>query len=89
LPEKGAFYIPNSYLLDVCARHPDLLIPAVSIHPSRRDAMEELDRCLQAGARVLKLLANCLNVDYSDARYRPFWEKNGGSGHDPAFPYRW
>lgn len=80
LPERGAFFVPNTYLLDVCARHPDLFIPAVSIHPSRRDAMEELDRCLQAGARVLKLLPNCLNVDYSDPRHRPFWEKMAGAG---------
>lgn len=80
MPEKGAFHVPNSYLLDVCARHPGLFIPAVSIHPARRDAMEELDRCLRAGARVLKLLPNCLNVDYSQPRLRPFWEKMAESG---------
>ncbi|MCX6865359.1 MAG: amidohydrolase family protein [Verrucomicrobia bacterium] len=79
LPDKGAFFVPNKYLLDVCARHPELFIPAVSIHPARRDAMDELDRCLLAGARVLKLLPNCLNVDYADARYRPFWEKMAAS----------
>jgi predicted TIM-barrel fold metal-dependent hydrolase len=80
MPDKGAFYVPNSYLLEVCARHPDLFIPAVSIHPSRKDAMEELDRCLHAGARVLKLLPNCLNVDYSDPRHRPFWKKMAAAG---------
>jgi len=79
LPDKGAFHVPNSYLLDVCARHPGLFIPAVSIHPARRDAMEELERCLHAGARVLKLLPNCLNVDYANPRHRPFWEKMAGS----------
>lgn len=80
MPEKGAFFVPNSYLLEVCGRFPDLLIPAVSIHPSRPDAMAELERCLQAGARVLKLLPNCLNVDYADPRHRPFWEKMAASG---------
>jgi hypothetical protein len=75
MPENGAFFVPNHHLLDVCSRHPGLMIPAVSIHPARRDAMDELDRCLFAGARVLKLLPNCLNVDYADPRYRPFWEK--------------
>lgn len=75
LPEQGAFYVPNTHLLEVCAKHPDLFIPAVSIHPSRRDAMEELDRCIAAGARVLKLLPNCLNIDYSSPKHRPFWEK--------------
>jgi hypothetical protein len=75
MPEKGAFFVPNDYLLEVCARHPGQFIPAVSIHPARRDALTELERCLQAGARVLKLLPNCLNVDYTNPRHRPFWEK--------------
>lgn len=60
LPEKGAFFVPNNYLPEVCERHPGQLIPAVSIHPARRDALEELERCLQAGARVLKLLPKLL-----------------------------
>lgn len=73
LPEKGAFFVPNRHLLAVCGRHPDLFLPAVSIHLGRRDALAELERCLAAGARVLKLLPNCLNVDYSEARHAPFW----------------
>jgi predicted TIM-barrel fold metal-dependent hydrolase len=80
IPEKGAFYVPNEYLLKVCAEYPDLFIPAVSIHPSRQDAMEELDRCITAGARVLKLLPNCLNVDYSNPKHQPFFEKMAAAG---------
>jgi predicted TIM-barrel fold metal-dependent hydrolase len=80
MPEKGAFYVPNEYLLKVCAEYPDLFIPAVSIHPSRPDAMEELDRCISAGARVLKLLPNCLNVDYSNPKHKPFFEKMAAAG---------
>lgn len=74
MPEKGAFFVPNSHLLAVCARHGGRFIPAVSVHPARKDAMAELERCLQAGARVLKLLPNCHNVDYTEARYAPFWQ---------------
>ncbi len=80
MPEKGAFYVPNEYLLKVCAEYPDLFIPAVSIHPSRPDAMEELDRCIAAGARVLKLLPNCLNVDYSNSKHQLFFEKMAAAG---------
>ncbi len=80
LPDKGAFHVPNKHLLAVCARYPDLFIPAVSIHPSRRDALAELDECLAAGARVLKLLPNCLNVDYAAPRLRPFWGKMAAHG---------
>jgi predicted TIM-barrel fold metal-dependent hydrolase len=80
MPEKGAFYVPNEYLLKVCEEYPDLFIPAVSIHPSRLDAMEELDRCIAAGARVLKLLPNCLKVDYSNPKHQPFFEKMAAAG---------
>lgn len=74
LPEKAGFYVPNEYLFEVIKIYPDLFIPAVSIHPGRKDAMEELECCINQGARVLKLLPNCLNIDYSEARYIPFWE---------------
>jgi len=80
MPEKGAFYVPNEYLLKVCEEYRDLFIPAVSIHPSRPDAIEELDRCIAAGARVLKLLPNCLKVDYSNPKHQPFFEKMAAAG---------
>ena len=80
MPEKGGFYVPNEYLLEVCERHPGLFLPAVSIHPGRPDAMEELERCLAAGARVLKLLPNCLNVDPMDPRFQKFWERMAEAG---------
>jgi len=74
LPEKAGFYVPNDYLFRVVENYPDVFIPAVSIHPGRRDAMEELQRCINRGARVLKLLPNCLNIDFSRERFRPFWK---------------
>lgn len=70
----GSFYVPNDYLFEVCAKHPEF-IPAVSIHPARRDALEELDRCLALGARCLKLLPNCHGVNCSAPAYDAFWEK--------------
>lgn len=75
----GSFYVPNEYLFRVCARHP-AFVPAVSIHPGRKDALEELERCLAAGARALKLLPNCQNVDCSSPRYEEFWRQMAASG---------
>lgn len=75
----GSFHVPNDHLFAVCLRHPSFL-PAVSIHPGRPGAMEELERCLALGARALKLLPNCQNVDCSLPQYRPFWEKMATSG---------
>jgi len=70
----GSFYVPNDYVLQLAREHPEFL-PAVSIHPGRADALNELDRCLEAGAVMLKLLPNCHNVDCNAARYRKFWER--------------
>ena len=75
----GAFYLPNEYLFDVCRDRPGFL-PVASIHPARPDALEELDRCLDAGAVMLKLLPNCHNVDPAEPRYRPFWRRMAEAG---------
>ena len=76
----GSFHVPNDHLFAVCERNPDLFLPAVSIHPARPDALEELDRCLQRGARALKLLPNCLDVDCSAPQYDRFWETMAAAG---------
>ena len=75
----GSFYVPNEYLFKVCAAHPRFA-PAVSIHPGRKDALEELDRCLASGARALKLLPNCQNVDCSLPQYDEFWRRMASAG---------
>jgi uncharacterized protein len=75
----GSFHVPNEYLFSVCERHPEFL-PAISVHPARRDALEVLDRCLDQGARALKLLPNCLNVNCSLPQYDRFWEKMAAAG---------
>ncbi len=75
----GSMFIPNDYVLRLAGGYPDFLA-GVSIHPARRDAMEELERCLDRGAALLKLLPNCQNVDCSREAYRPFWERMAAAG---------
>jgi predicted TIM-barrel fold metal-dependent hydrolase len=70
----GSFYVPNDYVLQLARRHPEF-IPAVSIHPARKDALDELDRCISERAALLKILPNCHNIDCSLPRYRKFWER--------------
>jgi uncharacterized protein len=70
----GSFHVPNDYVLKLAQEHPEFL-PAVSIHPARHDALRELDRCIEAGAVMLKLLPNCHNVDCNDTRFREFWKR--------------
>jgi uncharacterized protein len=74
LKEKAKFYVPNDHVLSLAKKYAQI-IPACSIHPARKDAIEELDRCAEQGTKVLKLLPNCHNVNCSDTRYRIFWER--------------
>lgn len=70
----GSFYVPNDYVLTLSQQHEEFL-PAVSIHPARADALDELERCLAAGAAMMKCLPNCQNINCSDARFTAFWER--------------
>ena len=70
----GSFYVPNNYVLGLAKKHPEFL-PAVSIHPARPDALEELERCLEAGAVMMKCLPNCQNINCNDRRFTRFWER--------------
>jgi len=75
----GSFYVPNDFVLQLAREHREFL-PAVSIHPARWDALDELDRCLVAGAVMLKCLPNCQNIDWNDRRYTVFLERMAASG---------
>jgi len=77
--ERGTFHVPNDVILALARGEPRVL-PVVSIHPARADALAELDRCVAAGAVALKLLPNCHNVDCALPRYRRFWEALAAHG---------
>jgi predicted TIM-barrel fold metal-dependent hydrolase len=75
----GSFYVPNQYVLKLASQHLELL-PAVSIHPARPDALEELAGCLAQGAVMMKCLPNCQNINCNDRRFTKFWEKMAEAG---------
>lgn len=70
----GAHYVPNEYVFRLAREHEEFL-PGVSIHPARPDALEELERCLAAGAVLMKCLPNCHNINCADPRFTRFWER--------------
>ena len=72
--DLGAMFVPNDVVLGLARRFPEFL-PGVSIHPARRDALDELEHCLEGGAVLMKCLPNCQNIDFSESRYRQFWER--------------
>lgn len=74
LPERASFYVPNDYVLRLSKDHPEFLA-GVSIHPSRRDAREELERAIEGGAAALKCLPNVQGIDWNDRRHTRFLER--------------
>jgi len=79
MEDVGSFYVPNDYVLSLAKKHSEFLA-AVSVHPGRPDAIEELDRCLEQGAVMMKCLPNCHNIDCNDRRFQKFWERMAEAG---------
>lgn len=79
MPETASFYVPNSHVLKLAAEHPEFLA-GVSIHPSRKDAMAELETCLAGGAAALKCLPNVQGIDWNDRRHTRFLERMAEAG---------
>lgn len=66
------FVVANDYLFATTRAHPELLA-GVSINPQRRDAVDEVHRCADAGAVLVKVLPNSQRFDPANARYKPFY----------------
>ncbi|WP_243294725.1 amidohydrolase family protein [Geothrix mesophila] len=74
-PARTEFHVPNAYVLEAAAKHPDLFVPVASIHPARQDAIQELEACAAKGVRMLKWLPNAQAIDPADPRYDAFYRR--------------
>lgn len=74
-PEHTEFYVPNEYIFDIAAKHPDLFEPVMSIHPARPDAIEELRKWAGKGGRYMKWLPNAMGITPDEERYDPFYDE--------------
>jgi predicted TIM-barrel fold metal-dependent hydrolase len=66
-------YVANDYVAELASRHPKVLFGA-SVHPYRKDAVAELERCVQRGAVLLKWLPVVQDFNPADERCFPFYE---------------
>ena len=66
-------YVHNDFVLGLSRKNPKLL-PAASIHPYRTDAIAELQRCVAAGAVLIKWLPIVQDFNPSDPKCIPFYE---------------
>jgi mannonate dehydratase len=78
--DRTEFYVPNEYVLSIAKRWPNLFVPGCSVHPYRKDALDELSKCHAAGARVCKWLPNAMGMDPADPACDPFYERLAALG---------
>jgi predicted TIM-barrel fold metal-dependent hydrolase len=77
IDEKNSHMVtPNHYIIDIARDNPKVLFGA-SVHPNRGIArgMEELDRCIEGGAVLVKWIPNSQIIDPSDRNYQWFYRK--------------
>ena len=63
-------YVSNDYVIELAKRHRKVLFGA-SVHPYRKDAVAEIERCITAGAALLKWLPIVQDFDPADERCIP------------------
>jgi predicted TIM-barrel fold metal-dependent hydrolase len=66
-------YVANDYVAELARRHRKLLFGA-SVHPYRKAALAELDRCVAAGAVLVKWLPLVQGMDPASERCAAFYE---------------
>src|SRR6185312_14728454 len=66
-------YVSNDYVIELAKRHRKVLFGA-SVHPYRKDAVAEIERCVADGAVLLKWLPIVQDFDPSDERCFPVYE---------------
>ncbi len=67
------FLISNDHVLKTARAYPNELLAGVSINPQRRDAVEEVNRCADAGAVLVKVLPNAQQFNPADTCYKSFY----------------
>jgi len=70
---KTNMYVPNRYVVELANKYPDIFTPAISVHPYRADALQELETWAKAGVRYVKWLPNAMGMDPANTSIDPFY----------------
>lgn len=71
--DRTHMLIGNDYVRGVADRHSDRLLFGASVNPQRRDALDELTRVIDGGAKLIKVLPPSQVFDPMDQRYKPYY----------------
>jgi predicted TIM-barrel fold metal-dependent hydrolase len=72
--EHTVFYVPNEYARDVAKKFPGDFEWVASIHPYRKDCVEEAEKAKRDGARAVKWLPSAMGIDPASPRCDRFYE---------------
>ncbi|TKB70347.1 MAG: metal-dependent hydrolase [Nitrospira sp.] len=67
------FLVSNDYVFKTVQAHPDVFLAGPSINPQRKDAIDEVHRCADAGAVLIKVLPNAQHFNPADPKYILFY----------------
>jgi len=71
--EQTSLYVPNRYAAQTARRHAQYFEWAASVHPYRRDCVEQLEAAAGQGARALKWLPAAMGIDPASRLCDPFY----------------
>lgn len=72
---KTEFYTPNLYVFELAETYPEIFVPTMSVHPYRKDALEQLEKWAARGGKMVKWLPNAMGMDPADPRIDPYYAK--------------
>jgi uncharacterized protein len=61
--DGSEFYVPNEYVWKIADTLGDRALPAMSVHPYRKDAIQQLELWAGRGGRLVKWLPNSMGID--------------------------
>lgn len=74
ITDETEFHTPDAYVFQLAEARPDLFVPAISVHPYRKDAVQALERGAARGARFVKWLPNAMGIDPADPQVDAFYD---------------
>jgi uncharacterized protein len=74
LPEYIQLYVPNTWGSYATKQFPHPLLHGASIHPYRKDALQELEKCISNQAFLIKWLPSVMGIDPNSNLCIPFYD---------------
>ncbi|MBN1901385.1 amidohydrolase family protein, partial [Candidatus Sumerlaeota bacterium] len=67
-------YTPNDYVAEIAKKEKKVLFGA-SVHPDRKDAINEMEKVVENGAALMKWIPSSQNINPEKKKYNSFYKK--------------